>query len=122
MHRDGTSKEQFNAIRIHHWAAAVDSSCGILHDRSFARQEILDFIGELKLVNMMTRDFPNTGSDPQDKKTLTEVNKYLDRYHQRLENLVANEALLRQEDELRALLAENGVQREPVLLVTADKP
>ena len=121
MHRDGTSEEQFNAIRVHHWAGAVDSSLGILHDRTFARQEILDFISELNLVNMTNRDFPNTGSDPMDEKSIARLSGYLDRYHQRLANNPGSDVLLQQEGELRESLAAKGFQREPVLIIIAEK-
>ena len=121
MHRDGTSEEQFNAIRIHHWAAAVDSSQGILHDRTFARQEILEFIRELNLVNLTTRDIKNTNTNPQDEKTIAAVRAYIDRYHQRLVRGSGSQALLEQEAELRASLEEKGFQQEPVLLVIAEK-
>jgi len=121
MHRDGATTAQFNAIRIHHWAAMVDTSLGSLHDRTFARQEILDFMDELQLVNMTTRDFPNTNTEPHDEKTVTGIINYLVRYHQRLEKIPLGETLLQQEGELRASLAENGFQREPVLIVIADK-
>jgi SAM-dependent methyltransferase len=121
MHRDGTTTAQFNAIRIHHWAAAVDTSLGVLHDRTFARQEILDFMDELHLVNMTPRDFPNTNTEPHDEKAVAGVINYLDRYHQRLKKNPLGETLLQQEGELRASLAEKGFQREPVLIVIADK-
>jgi len=121
MHRDGATTAQFNAIRIHHWAAMVDTSLGSLHDRTFARQEILDFMDELQLVNMTTRDFPNTNTEPHDEKTVTGIINYLDRYHQRLEKIPLGETLLQQEGELRASLAEKGFQREPVLIVISDK-
>jgi ubiquinone/menaquinone biosynthesis C-methylase UbiE len=103
MHRDGTTTAQFNAVRIHHWAAAVDSSLGYLHDRTFARDEMLDFIDELNLSNMIIRDFPNTDSDPMDEKAIKSIEGYLDRYIQRA-------------------LHEKGLQREPVLIVVAEKP
>lgn len=121
MHRDGATTAQFNAIRIHHWAAMVDTSLGILHDRTFARQEILDFMDELHLVNMTLRDFPNTNTEPHDEKAVAGVINYLDRYHQRLKKIPLGETLLQQEGELRASLAEKGFQREPVLIVIADK-
>ena len=121
MHRDGTTEAQFNAIRIHHWAAAVDSSLGILHDRTFARQEILDFVDDLNLGNMTIRGFPNTDSDPLNEKAIAGVSGYLDRYHQRLANKPGSEVLIRQEQELRDSLAAKGFQREPVLIIIAEK-
>jgi len=121
MHRDGTTEAQFNAVRIHHWAAAVDSSLGILHDRTFARQEILDFINELNLGNMITRDFPNTDTDPLNEKAIAGVSGYLDRYHQRIAKKPGSEVLIQQEGELRDALAAKGFQQEPVLIIIAEK-
>ena len=121
MHRDGTTEEQFTAIRIHHWSAAVDSSLGILHDRTFARQEILDFITELNLGNMITRDFPNTDSDPLNENTIAGISGYLDRYHRRIANKSGSEVLVQQEGELRESLAAKGFQQEPVLIIIAEK-
>lgn len=120
-HRDGSTEEQFIAVRIHHWAAAVDSSLGILHDRTFARQEILDFIEELNLVNTTTRDFSNTNADPFDEKAIAGVSAYMDRYHQRLSSISTSDFLIQQEAELRASLAEKGFHREPLLIIIAEK-
>jgi ubiquinone/menaquinone biosynthesis C-methylase UbiE len=122
MHRDGTTTAQFNAVRIHHWAAAVDSSLGYLHDRTFARDEMLDFIDELNLSNMIIRDFPNTDSDPMDEKAIKSIEVYLDRYVQRAQKAAGSEILLQQSEELRRSLHEKGLQREPVLIVVAEKP
>lgn len=121
MHRDGTTEEQFNAIRIHHWAAAVDSNRGILHDRTFARQEILDFVDDLNLGKVLIRDFPNTDSDPLNEKTIAGVSGFLDRYHQRLARKSGSEILFQQEQELRESLTNKGFQQEPVLIIIAEK-
>jgi SAM-dependent methyltransferase len=121
MHRDGTSQAQFNAIRIHHWAAAVDSSLGVLHDRTFSRQEILSFINELDLGNVITRDFSTPGSSAPNEKTMAGVRGYLDHYHRLLGDQPGSQILIQQEDELRTALRETGFQHEPVLIVVAEK-
>jgi ubiquinone/menaquinone biosynthesis C-methylase UbiE len=121
MHRDGGTEEQFTAIRIHHWAAAVDTSLGILHDRTFARQEILDFVDELNLANMEIRDFSSTVTNPQDENVITRISEYLDRYHLRLVSKSSNEMLLQQEFDLRASLTTKGFQREPLLVIIAER-
>ncbi len=122
MHRDGTTEAQFNAVRIHHWAAAVDSGLGSLHDRTFARDEMLDFIDELNLRNVNIRDFNNTDSDPMDEKALKSIEGYLDRYIQRAQRTTSSQVLIQQSEELRRSLQEKGLQREPVLIVVAEKP
>jgi SAM-dependent methyltransferase len=121
MHRDGGSEEQFIAIRIHHWAAAVDTSQGILHDRTFARQEIIDFVDELNLINIEIRDFSSKMINPHDEKTIAGISEYLDRYHQRLVSKSSNEMLLQQEFELRESLTSIGFQGEPLLVIIAEK-
>lgn len=122
MHRDGNSTAQFNAIRIHHWAAAVDTSLGILHDRTFSRREILSFVDDLNLVNLTIRDFSSPKSDPHDDNAIAGIVRYMDRYHQRLEKVPPNQTLVEKETELRTSLAEKGFQREPILFVIAEKP
>lgn len=122
MHRDGTTEAQFNAVRIHHWAAIVDTNLGTLHDRTFARVEMLNFIDELNLRNVTIRDFPNTDSDPMDEKTIQSIEGYLDRYTQRAQKAAGSEILIHQSEELRRSLHEKGLQREPVLIVIAEKP
>jgi SAM-dependent methyltransferase len=122
MHRDGTSEAQFNAIRIHHWAAAVDSNLGILHDRTFSRQEILSFVNELELGNVITKDFSTPGSYAANEKTMAGVRGYLDHYHQRLGDHPGSQILVQQEGELRTALSETGFQHEPVLIAIAEKP
>ena len=121
MHRDGGSEEQFIAIRIHHWAAAVDTSLGILHDRTFARQEIIDFVDELNLINIEIRDFSSKMINPRDERTIAGISEYLARYHQRLVSKTSNEMLLQQELELRESLTSIGFQREPLLVIIAEK-
>jgi ubiquinone/menaquinone biosynthesis C-methylase UbiE len=121
MHRDGGTEEQFTAIRIHHWAAAVDTSLGILHDRTFARQEIIDFVDELNLVNIEIRDFSGKMINPRDASAMAGISEYLDRYHQRLVSKSSNEMLLQQELELRASLTSKGFQREPLLVIIAER-
>lgn len=121
MHRDGTSEAQFNAIRIHHWAAAVDSNLGLLHDRTFARQEILDFVDEMNLSNLIIRDFPNIKSEPRDEKAISGVLSYIEGYNQRLKSQTGNEVLIQQGAKLRDSIATKGFQHEPVLIVIAEK-
>jgi ubiquinone/menaquinone biosynthesis C-methylase UbiE len=122
MHRDGMTTAQFNAIRIHHWAAAVDSSLGGLHDRTFARDELLNYIDDLNLSNVIVRDFSHTNSNPMDEKAIKSVEGYLDQYMLRAQQAPGSDSLLQQGEDLRHALHEEGLHREPVLLLVAEKP
>jgi ubiquinone/menaquinone biosynthesis C-methylase UbiE len=122
MHRDGLTEAQFNAIRIHHWAAEVDAALGTLHDRTFARAEILDYIDDLDLYDVITRDIQQIDADPMKDKVVRSVSGYIDKYFQRAEQISAGEMLIQRGEELRRSLHEKGVQREPVLVVIGQKP
>lgn len=121
MHRDGMTEAQFNAIRIHHWAAEVDAALGILHDRTFARAEILDYIDGLNLNDVITRDIQKKDADPLDGEAVTSVGGYIDKYVQRAGQISTGEMLIQRGEELRRSLYEKGVQREPVLVVIGQK-
>lgn len=118
MHRDGSSAAQFNAIRIHHWAASVDTARGILHDRTFSRAEIMDYVGELGLYKMRTWDIQNIDTDPLVEQSVGVVEQYLLNYLQRADGFPM---LIQHGDELRGALHEKGVQMEPLLVVIGEK-
>lgn len=121
MHRDGTTTEQFNAIRIHHWAAGVDSALGILHDRTFSRSEILSYPADLNLYNLTTWDILNIDSDPRDSGGFKSANSLIDRYLQRARQIPAGEILVQRGIELRRSVQEIGIQKEPLVVVIGEK-
>jgi ubiquinone/menaquinone biosynthesis C-methylase UbiE len=122
MHRDGMTEAQFNAIRIHHWAAEVDAALGTLHDRTFARAEILDYIDGLNLNDVITRDIQHIDADPKEDEVVRSVGGYIEKYVQRAGRASSGEMLIQRGEELRRSLHEKGVQREPVLVVIGQKP
>ena len=122
MHRDGMTEAQFNAIRIHHWAAEVDAALGTLHDRTFARAEILDYVDELELDEVITREIQGINTDPLDDKAVRSVGGYIDKYLQRTGQISSGEMFIQRGEKLSRSLHEKGVHREPVLVVIGQKP
>lgn len=121
MHRDGITSAQFNAIRIHHWAAEVDTALGYVHDRTFSRAEILNYATELHLFNINTLDILDTDTDPWDSEDFNSVSSYIERYLQCAEKIPAGEIFIQRGEQLRRELHEIGVHKEPVLVVIGEK-
>jgi SAM-dependent methyltransferase len=121
MHRDGTTTAQFNAIRIHHWAAEVDSALGNLHDRTFSRSEILSYPADLNLYDLTTWDISNIDSDPRDNGEFKSANNLIDRYLQRARQIPAGEILVQRGVELRNSVQEIGIQKEPLVVAIGEK-
>lgn len=121
MHRDGATAAQFNAIRVHHWAAEVDSALGNLHDRTFSRAEILSYPADLNLYNLTTWDISDTDTDPQDSRGFKSVDSFIEEYLQRAEQVPAGEILVQRGQELLKSIQENGLQTEPLVVVIGEK-
>lgn len=120
MHQDGQTEPQLTAVRIHHWAAAVDSAHGISHYKTLARREIVDLVNSLRLREVVFHDWVNLDSDPMGEALIEQVTSYMDT---RLEHIKpsSHTELRRQGEELRRQLHRVGVQREPVLIAIGKK-
>jgi ubiquinone/menaquinone biosynthesis C-methylase UbiE len=122
MHRDGQGEPQRTAVYIHHWAAEVDTALGTSHNKTFARQQIVDWVEALGWCDIVCYDFGDVNSDPMDKAFIRQVERYMERFIRRGEGLSSHKALQQRGEELRRRLYHVGVQREPVLIIVGTKP
>jgi ubiquinone/menaquinone biosynthesis C-methylase UbiE len=79
MHRDVQTEAQRTDMYIHHLGAEVHTFRGFTHNKTFTRQEIVDFVGNLGLSNIVSYDWTNTDSDPMDAEALREKEELIDR-------------------------------------------
>jgi SAM-dependent methyltransferase len=122
MHRDGRTEAQLTLVQMHHWAAAIDTALGILHNRTLARQEMVDLIGDLDLCGVRFHDWVDTASDPMDPEAIGRGKAAIERYIERARGTAHYESLKQRGEDLRQRLRDGGVQREPVLIIIAKKP
>jgi SAM-dependent methyltransferase len=121
MHRDGQTESQLAVISMHRWVAEIDSALGVIHNRTLARQEIVDYGTALGLCNIMYYDFSDVDSDPMDEATVERLEGAIDKHIQRARGLPNYEALKQQGQELRQRLHDAGVQWEPILIMVGEK-
>jgi SAM-dependent methyltransferase len=122
MHRDAQTEPQLTAVRIHHWAAAVDTALGISHNETLARQEIVDHVRDLGLRGLACYDFVGGEADPLEGALIAQVGGYIDRALERAAGAAACAALQAQGEALRRRLRQVGIQREPVVIIVGQKP
>jgi SAM-dependent methyltransferase len=122
MHRDAKTEPQLTAVRIHHWAAAVDTALGISHNETLARQEIVDHVRDLGLRDLACFDVVDADSDPLDGALIAQVDGYIDRALERAAGAATFAALRAQGEALRRRLRQVGVQREPMVIIVGQKP
>jgi ubiquinone/menaquinone biosynthesis C-methylase UbiE len=120
-HRDVQAEPQLTDMYIHHWVAEVDSALGFTHNRTFARQELVDLVEGLRLWKVVFHDVSNTDLDPMDKAAITESEDTIDRYIRHAKGLSACNRLKCRGEELRRRLHEVGVQWEPELIIIGEK-
>ncbi len=122
MHRDAQTEPQLTAVHIHHWAAQVDAALGVSHCKTLARHELVDHVERLGMGDITCYDLVDTDSDPLDPAATKGVEGYLDRFMGRARVAEDYRALRQRGEALRRRLYDVGAQREPVLIITAQKP
>jgi SAM-dependent methyltransferase len=121
MYRDGQTEAQLTVVNMHHWAAEIDSALGVVHNRTLARQEIVDFVTALNLSNLMLYDHVEVDTDPKDEMWLRVGEAAIGRYVKRAARLPNFEAFRRRGEALRQRLHQVGTQSEPILIAIGEK-
>jgi len=120
-HQDVQAEPQRTDMYVHHWAAEIDSALGFTHNKTFARQELVDLIEGLGLHNVAFYDVPNTDLDPMDEAAVRDTEEAIDRYIRYAAGLSGFRALKRRGERLRRRLHRVGIQWEPELFAVAVK-
>jgi len=120
-HRDIQAEPQLTDMYIHHWVAEIDSALGYTHNRTFARQELVDLAEGLGLCNVEFYDVSNTDSDPMNEAAVKESEEVIERYMRHAEGPSGHRALRRRGEELRRRLRRVGVQWEPELIIVGEQ-
>ena len=121
MHRDAQTEAQLTMVYLHHWVAEVDSGHGRLHDSTLHRQELADRVDSLELCNVESYDLGAADSGPIGQSDIEQLEGLIDKTIRRAEGLPNRRELQSRGQELRQRLQAVGAQREPVLVVTAEK-
>jgi SAM-dependent methyltransferase len=122
MHRDVTTEAQLTSVRIHTWAAAVDSAAGLPHYPTLTRQQIVSLVEALDLCNISVYDWADVDSDPQDEDRITSLEGVLERYLSKAQGLPDHLEIEAQAEALRRRLRQVGAQSEPRIVIVGQKP
>ena len=119
MYRDHQQAPQMTHVELHHWWAAIDSRSGITHRPTYARQELLDMVAPLGLVDLRVTDVSNPEDDPLDPESIAEMREVIERY---LERAQADPELTARGEALRHRLEEVGIRGATSACVIGRKP
>ncbi len=121
MFRDGQTETQMTHVYLHDWWGATDSAEGVFHHQSFTRQEILDLVADLGLVDLQAQDFLDLSGDPRDPANLEQLGPVIDRYKERAARLPQAKSLIEQGEVLRTRVKEIGFHSATELLLIGIK-
>jgi ubiquinone/menaquinone biosynthesis C-methylase UbiE len=115
MYRDHQTKAQMTHVLMHHWWAAVDTAMGIIHNKTYTRQQIVDNIGRLGLTELIFDDASDLNDDPKNPDTIKYLTDAVDQYLKRIVGLP-------EEPKLRQRVEEIGFHSATSLLVIGENP
>jgi ubiquinone/menaquinone biosynthesis C-methylase UbiE len=121
MHCDGQKAAQSAVVAIHHWIAAIDLAQGKLHNPTLARQEIVDYVQDLGLRNLVFHDSVDSEADPMDGEFIAHLEKTIEDRIQRAGGMPGTTGLKHRGEELRQQIRGVGAQREPVIVIVGQK-
>lgn len=122
MHRDVTTEAQLTSVKVHTWAAAVDSALDLPHYPTLTRQQIVDLVGALNLRDVSIYDWADVHSDPLDEEGIRSLEGVFERYLPRAQGLPDYLEIEAQARALRRRLREVGAQSEPRIAIVGQKP
>lgn len=121
LHRDARTKAQRTDIGLHHWAAAVDTGLGLVHNRTLSRQQIVDLLEDTGLAYLQVYERSDTTSDPLDLVRIRAREELIDRYLERARQTATYQVFEQGGEALRRRLREVGTQSEPEVLIVGQK-
>lgn len=121
MHREAQSDAELTTTYLHQWAAEVDSSLGRLHNSTFTRQELVDYVVALGLSKVEFYDVVDKDPVTKDEARIEQIEGVIDMIQQRAEGTSRYDEFKARGDALRKRLHEVGVLSEPVLLAVGEK-
>lgn len=80
MYRDSQTAAQSTHVELHHWAAAINRTEGIVHKETYARVELVRLLTALDLAEVRAFDRADLSSDPMDAETIAAHEPVIARY------------------------------------------
>jgi 2-polyprenyl-3-methyl-5-hydroxy-6-metoxy-1,4-benzoquinol methylase len=117
MHGDTQTGVAQTSISLHQWVAEVDSELGLLHRKTFSRQEFVDCTTQLDLSKVEYTDIIDIASDPKELVRTAQLEKLIMSTMQRAGGTPQPAKLNARGNQLLHRLYKIGAQREPSIAV-----
>ena len=122
MYCDGDqTAAQHTHIKMHHWWGEIDQARGNYHEKTFARQKIVELIKESGFKNLAFYDYADLEQDPQAAEVMEILPPRTKMMIERCQELPNAEVLVKRGQELLQRLHEVGFCSASMLLAVGQK-
>ena len=122
MYRDGLTAAQETHMLLHHWWAAVDSAEGIVHNKTYTKQELINFAKSTEIDKWQFHEVAYLDNAPKDESALQQLDGIIDRYIEKAENLSnGSTQLIQRGQALRKRVHEIGFHGATALVAVGTK-
>ena len=121
MHEDAPTEAERTFVYLHQWVAEVDTELGLLHHKTLARQEFLNYVTKLGLSHVDYYDYRDKDSDPKEKTRVEQLESLIEKTLHRAKSATNFAGIKKRGDELHQRLHMTGAQREPIIIVVGKK-
>jgi ubiquinone/menaquinone biosynthesis C-methylase UbiE len=121
MFRDHQTDVQMTHVLLHDWWGHVDTACGVYHDPTYTRTELLQIVDRLNLRDVTHFDYVDTSEDPFDPAVVSQLEDVIDTYIARASQASAADTLSRAGETMRDRIHAIGFHPATSLIVTGKK-
>lgn len=121
MFRDNLSEPQKSYMIYHHTRADIDNLLGIIHNYTFLRAEIIDFVRKLNLKNMEIHQYEEHNNDPKNPELILEYENKMTEWLTALEGNDRRKEMLARIEEIKLRFRKYGIARPPQLFILGTK-
>ena len=105
----------------HHTRADIDNLLGIIHNYTFLKAEIIDFVQKFNLKNMKIHQYEEHDSDPKNPELILEYENKMKGWLKALEGNDRREEMLTRIEEIKIRFRKYGIARQPQLFILGVK-
>jgi ubiquinone/menaquinone biosynthesis C-methylase UbiE len=123
MYQDGVQTDaQRTHIMMHHWVARVDQRFGIDHFETFERQQIIDKIKSLGLIDLKIKDYYVPVNNPKDAQNCENLKRNYNGILKRIDSLEDSQSLVVEGEEIQKRIQDYGCAPASRIMILGTKP
>jgi len=121
MYRDHQTEAQMTHVAMHDWWADIDTALGVVHNKTFTRQRLVEMAEQMGLSRLAFYDYADLDGDRRAPARIQELHVRHEQYLERAKNLPDIVSFQERGAALARRLDEIGILNATLLIVIGEK-